>query len=99
MPRGSSWRTLALVLLVWTAGVVAIWAIADIALNPGVTDDDIRECLTEGFIPPEECEETLEELEADEDAVIGIGVSAFIWAAGSLVLLWVLTRSRPSDPV
>lgn len=85
---------MALVLLVWTAGVVTIWVVAEIVLNPGVTENDIRECIAEGFIPADECEETLEQLEADEDTVIGIGVSLVIWFVGCIVLLWTVNRPR-----
>jgi hypothetical protein len=97
MHRGFSWRTIALALIVWTAGAVAIWVVAEMVLNPGVAEDDIQECLAEGFIPPEECEETLERLETDDDSAIAIGASLLIWAVGSLALLLVLTRPRPTD--
>jgi hypothetical protein len=89
-------RTTVAVLLIWTVGVVALWVIADAVLNEGVSEADIQECVEEGFIPRDECEEALEMLEADEDPVIGIGASMLVWLAGFLVLLWLLTRPRPT---
>jgi hypothetical protein len=85
------------VLLVWTAGVAAVWVIAELALNPGVSQEDIQECMEEGFIPPEECEEALENLEAGDEAVIGSGGAFVVWFVGFLVLLLVMTRPRPAD--
>jgi hypothetical protein len=82
------------VLLIWTVGVVAIWFIADLVLNPGVSEEDIRECVEEGFIPPAECEETLEMIEAGQEPVLGVGASLAVWFAGVLVLLWVMSRPR-----
>jgi hypothetical protein len=84
------------VLLVWTVGVIAVWLIADRVLNPGVTEDDIRECAEEGFIPAAECRETLEMLEAGEEPVLGFGATTAVWVAGVLVLLWVMSRPRPA---
>jgi hypothetical protein len=85
------------VLLVWTAGVAAVWVIAELALNPGVSDEDIQECMEEGFIPPDECEETLERLEAGEEAVIGVGAAFVVWFVGFVVLLLAMTRRRPAN--
>lgn len=87
-----AWTTIS-VLLIWTVGVVAVWVIADVVLNPGVTEDDIEECVVEGFFSADECEEALEELEARQDPVLGIGATLLVWFAGVLVLLWV-TRPR-----
>ena len=84
------------VLLVWTAGVIAVWFIADWVLNPGVTEDDVRECAEEGFIPPAECRETLEMLEAREEPVLGLGAMIALWFAGVLVLVWLMSRPRPA---
>jgi hypothetical protein len=84
------------VLLIWTAGVVAIWFIADLVLNPGVSEDDIRECAEEGFIPPAECKETLEMIEAGQEPVLGVGASLAVWLAGVLVLAWVMSRPGPA---
>jgi hypothetical protein len=78
------------VVTIWTAGVILLWVISDRVLNPGVTDEDIRECVEEGFIPAEECEETLQQLEDDEDPVFGIGATLLVWLAGALVLMWLL---------
>ena len=84
------------VLVVWTAGVIGIWLVADWVLNPGVSEDDVRECAAEGFIPPAECRETLEMLEASDAPVLGLGVTLAVWAAGVLILLWVMSRPRPA---
>jgi hypothetical protein len=89
-------RTTIAVLLIWTVGVAVLWMIADAVLNEGVSEADIRECVEEGFIPADECQETLEMLEAGEDPVVGIGASLLVWLAGFLVLLWLLTRPRPA---
>ena len=85
------WRTRWIVLLVWTVGLLVIWLIAAEVLNPGVTEEDIRECVEEGFIPPAECEEALERLESDDPAVLSVGLVFLVWAVG-LLLLWVMTR-------
>lgn len=87
-------------LVIWTV-VFAVLLIAAAFLDPGVTEEEIEECMSEGFIPPEECEETLE----SEDEGIGIGVTPLflLWLAGFLALglAWVLTRpiSRPPHRV
>jgi hypothetical protein len=86
-----SWRTRIVVLLVWSVGIVAVWLIAGEVLNPGVSDEDIRECVEEGIFPPRECEEVLEDLESEEPEPIGVGVVLVVWAVG-LLLLWLLTR-------
>jgi hypothetical protein len=97
MLRALPWRKTTWVLLFWTAGIIAIWGIVELSLNPGVSQEDIQECLEEGFIPPEECEETLRELE-DEDAVIGIPLLVIFWFAGLLLLglVWFGTRQSPT---
>jgi hypothetical protein len=81
------------VLLSWTV-VFAVLIIAGAFLDPGVTEEEIEECMRERFIPPEQCEETLE----SEDEGIGIGVTRLflLWLAGFLVLgvVWLLTRPR-----
>jgi hypothetical protein len=91
MLRGS--RTRLLVVLIWTAGAVAIWLLANAALNPGVSDSDVRECVEEEFIPADECEAALERLEADEEPLLGFGSLFLIWL-GVSVLLWLATRPR-----
>jgi hypothetical protein len=85
------------VLLIWTAGVVALWVVMDRVLNPGVTEADVLECVEEEFIPAGECEETLEALEAEEDPVLAVGASLLVWVAGVFVLLWVLRQPRSAD--
>jgi hypothetical protein len=84
------------VLVVWTAGVVAVWLVADWVFNPGVSDEDVEECAAEGFIPPDECRETLEALDASQEPVLGVGVTAGVWLAGVVVLLWLMSRPRPA---
>lgn len=86
------------VLAVWTGGIVVVWIVAGVVLNPGVGEEDIQECVMEGFLPPEECEEALEELEADDPAPISVLIPVLIWLAGSVVLVWVLTRPKPANP-
>jgi hypothetical protein len=85
------------VVIVWTAGVVALWAMANTILNEGVTKEDVLECVEEGFIPAEQCRETLEELEAEEDAVFDTGATLLVWIAGVLALAWILRPRRPRD--
>jgi hypothetical protein len=85
------------VLSVWTAGILAVWFIAGAVLNPGVGEEDIQECVAEGFLPPEECEEALEELEADDPAPISVLIPVLIWFGGSLLLLWVLSRPKAAN--
>lgn len=84
-------------LVIWTV-VFAVLLIAAAFLNAGVTEEEIEECMSEGFIPPEECEETLEA----EDEGIGIGITPLflLWLAGFLALglAWVLTRPRSRPP-
>jgi hypothetical protein len=98
MLRLLPWRKIAWVVLIWTAGMLAIWGIAQVVLNPGVTDEDIQECLAEGFIPPNECEETLQDLE-DEQVVIGIPLLVILWFVGLLLLslMWSMLRQKPTD--
>jgi hypothetical protein len=84
------------VLLVWTVGVIAVWLVADWVLNPGVSEEDVQECAAEGFIPPTECRETLEALQATQEPVLGIGVTVGVWVAGVVLLLWVMSRPRPA---
>jgi hypothetical protein len=91
-----NWSTRVWVLLVWTAGLIAVWVVANAVLDPGVTDEDVQECLREGFIPPEECEETLEALEDEEEPVLGIGASFLVWLVGCF-LLWLVTRPPQVD--
>jgi hypothetical protein len=94
MPSVPPWRKMTWVLLIWTV-VFAVLIIAGALLDPGVSEEEIEECMREGFIPPEECEETLEA----EDEGIGFGVAPLflLWLAGFLVLgaVWLLTRPRP----
>lgn len=97
MPTVPPWRKTTWVLLVWTV-VFAVLIIAAAFLDAGVTEEEIEECMSEGFIPPEECEETLEA----EDEGIGIGITPLflLWLAGFLAvgLAWVLTRPRSRPP-
>jgi hypothetical protein len=93
MPR----RTITAVLLIWTAGVSAVWLSAGVLLNVGVDEADIQECAAEGFIPPEECEHALEMLEADDPAPITVGVPLIVWFAGSLLIIWAMTRLKSAD--
>jgi hypothetical protein len=88
-----------LTLLFWTAGVLALWIIVRLALSPDVTDEDIRECMGEGLIPPEECEEALQGLEG-EPVVAGVPLLVLVWLAGLLLfsLVWVARRERPANP-
>lgn len=88
-------RTIISVLLVWTVGVLTLWVIANPVLNEGVSDADVRECVDEGFIPADECRETLEELEAEEGPLIGVGLTLVVWVAGVVTLAWLL---RPPGP-
>ena len=81
------------VLLVWTAGLFAVWLVAAEALNPGVSDDAVRECVEEGFFTPAQCEEVLEDLESDDPAVVSVGSVFVVWAVG-LLLLWLVTRPK-----
>ena len=90
------WRTTILVLVTWTVAVVAIWMLANAALRSGVSDADIEECREEGFFPPEECEDSLRNLAADSDRVIGVGGLLVIWAL-VVILFVVLTRPAPHD--
>jgi hypothetical protein len=84
------------VLFVWTIGILVVWLMSGVVLNPGVDEADIQECVAEGFIPREDCEETLERLEDDDPAPISGGVAFLVWAVGSLVL-WVILRPRAAD--
>ena len=86
-------RTRWLVLLIWTVGAAAVWLLANAALNPGVSESDVRECVDEEFIPADECEAALERLEADEEPLLGFGSLFLIWLVVSL-LLWLATRPR-----
>lgn len=98
MRKGFPWRTIIGVPLIWTAGILAIWSLARVSLDSGVTDADIQECAGEGFIPADECEETLRELE-DEDAVIAVPLLLVLWFAGLLLLslVWLATRQKPTN--
>ena len=91
MPSVPPWRKTTWVLLIWTV-IFAILIIAGALLDPGVSGDEIEECMREGFIPPDECEETLE---ADDEG-IGLGTTPLflLWLAGFLVLgaFWLVTR-------
>jgi uncharacterized protein YggT (Ycf19 family) len=89
-------RTRMVVLLVWTVGLLAVWLIARDVLNAGVSDDAIQECVEEGFIPPSECENALEDLESDDRQVLSVGLIVLVWAVG-LPLLWVMTRPTTSE--
>jgi hypothetical protein len=95
-PKGRWWK-FTLVLLFWTVGLLAIWGLAEVALNPGVDDDAVRECIEEGFIPADECEETLQGLEEDQ-VVIGFPLLAVLWFAGLLLLslAWLGFRQKPT---
>ncbi|HEX2292773.1 MAG TPA: hypothetical protein VHH55_05625 [Gaiellaceae bacterium] len=85
-------------LLIWTAGMVAVWLSADAFLNPGVTEESIQECLEEGFFPARECEQRLEELEAAEDPVLAVGSAVVIWIAGCLLIFLVVgTHGRSRE--
>jgi hypothetical protein len=88
----------ALVLLLWTAGVLAAWVLVRVALNPDVTEDDVQECIGEAFLPPDECEEMLRELEG-EPVVTGVPLLVVVWFAGLLLfsLVWLARRQRPVD--
>jgi hypothetical protein len=96
MLRTRRWWKLTLVLLLWTVGLAAIWGVAQVALDPGIDDDAIRECVEEGFIPPDECEETLEDLE-DEQVVVGLPLLTIVWFVGLLLLslVWLGFRQQP----
>ena len=94
MLRGS--RTRLWVLLLWTVGAFAIWLLANAALNPGVSERDVRECVEEGFLPAQECREALESLEADEEPLLGFAWLLAIWLSVS-VLLWLVTRPQRAD--
>ena len=91
MPSVPPWRKTTWVLLIWTV-IFAILIIAGALLDPGVSEDEIEECMRERFIPPDECEETLEA----EDEGIGLGATPLflLWLAGFLVLgaFWLVTR-------
>jgi hypothetical protein len=91
------WWKFGLVLLLWTVGLLAIWGLAEVALNPGVDDDAVRECIEEGFIPADECEETFQELE-DDQVVIGLQLLAVLWLGGLLLLAlaWLGFRQKPA---
>jgi hypothetical protein len=92
----SDWQTRAWLLVIWTVGAVAIWVVANAVLNPGVSDEAVQECLAEGFFPPDECEDALERLEAEEEPALGLGASLLIWVAGCF-LIWLVTRPRAED--
>ena len=92
--RFPAW-TIISVLLVWTAGVLVLWFIANATLNEGVSDADIRECMEEGFIPANECRDVLEELEEEEDPIVGISSTVLVWVVGLVLLVWLL---RPREP-
>jgi hypothetical protein len=98
MLRALPWRRLTIVVLTWTAGLLAIWAIAELVLNPGVTEEDLQECRLEGFIPPAECEETLNDLE-DQQVVIGRPMLVSLWLAGLFLigLMYYALRQKPKN--
>jgi hypothetical protein len=84
--------------LIWTVGIIVIWGVAQIVLNPGVTRDDIQECVAEGIFPPDECEETLQALEDEDEPVVGIPLLLILWLAGLLLLSLVwMTGPKPPD--
>lgn len=91
MPSVPPWRMITWVLLLWTI-LFAVLIVGGELLDPGVSEDEIEECMREGFIPPDECEEMLEA----EDEGIGLGATplSLFWLAGFLVLgaFWLLTR-------
>lgn len=97
MQQTRSWWKLALVMLLWTTGLFAIWGLAQVILDPGLDEDDLRECMEEGFIPPAECEETLQELE-DDQVLVGLPLLTVLWFAGLLLLslVWLGFRQKPT---
>ena|ERR671919_2039919 len=97
MPSVPPWRKMTWLLLSWTV-IFAILIMAGAFLDPGVSQDEIEECMREGFIPPDECEETLEA--GDEGIGLGVTPLFLLWLAGFLLLgaLWLLTRPRQRPP-
>lgn len=83
---------------IWTAGIFAIWGLAQLVLNPGVTQEDIRECRAEGIFPPDECADALQALEDEDEPVVGIPLLLILWLAGLLLLgvVW-LAEPKPAD--
>jgi hypothetical protein len=75
----------------------AIWGVAQIVLNTGVTRDDIQECRAEGTFPPDECEDTLQALEDEDEPVVGIPLLLILWLAG-LLLLSLVWMTGPKSP-
>jgi hypothetical protein len=98
MGRGLLRWQVGLMLLLWTAAVLAVWVTVRVALDPDVRDEDIQECIGEGIIPPDECEEMLRELEG-EPFVAGVPLLVIVWLAGVLVfsVLWLARRQRPAN--
>jgi hypothetical protein len=93
MPSVPPWRKTTWMLLIWTV-IFAILIIAGAFLDLGVSEDEIEECMREGFIPPDECEETLEA----EDEGIGLGFTPLFlfWLGGFLVLGAARSLTRPT---
>jgi hypothetical protein len=87
------------ILIVWTV-IVGFGFLLVSALDVGVTEADIRECMQEPFIPPEECEETLQAAEGGEFR-IGVPALITIWFGGALALslVWLLIRHRSAPRV
>lgn len=83
--------------IIWTVGIVVIWAVAQIVLNPGVTQEDIRECQAEGIFPPDQCEETLQALEDDDEPAVGVPLLVILWLSG-LLLLGLVWMTGPKPP-
>ena len=84
--------------LIWTVGVIAIWGVAQLVLNTGVSQDDIQECRAEGIFPADECEEVLQTLEDQEEPVVGMPLLLILWLSGLLLLalVWIEWR-RPTE--
>jgi hypothetical protein len=98
MGRGLLRWQVALWLLLWTAGVLAVWVTVRVALDPDVKDEDIQECIGEGIIPPEECEAMLQELQG-EPFVAGVPLLVIVWFAGLLLfsVVWLARRHPPAN--
>ena len=88
------WRKMTWAIVVFSV-LMLIWAIAGAASNPGVTEQEIQDCVADGLFTRQECEDTLETA-GDVGTGIGVTIIFILWFLGFIILsiIWFMTRRR-----